>query len=227
MGCTIDNLSADHEIRIIQDFTDARRVHHRTGESGIIRAIALDWPAREIVLTWERDGSRETMRFAFDAKTGPRNGAMRDYFERGDYRPVPPPSPKEKATALWTQTPEPAGQIIRDPEQWGAAIARIGSLVARRRFDEASEQIAAVTKDNGPANWRLQQMGDDLGALAVSAAPFDREIYGWLRDRAINFLHSWGSCATSGGEGAVCAMEINAWKTRFAQAERQPIPALP
>ncbi len=220
MGCTIDHLSADHEIRIIRDFTDAHRIRHRAGESGVIRAIDLNWPAQQIALTWERDGSRETMHFSLSAKTGPRNGAMSDYFERGDYRPVPPPSPKEKATAQWAKTPEPAKKLVTDPEQWGAAIDRIGSLVARRRFDEANEQIAVVTKDSGPANWRLEQMAEDLGALAVSAAPFDREIYVWLRDRSINFLHAWGSCATSGGEGAVCMLTINKWKDRFAQFER-------
>jgi hypothetical protein len=220
MGSTIDHLRADLEIRIIRDFTDVRGIRHRTGESGVLRTLDLDWPAQEIVLTWERDGRREEMRFALSAKTGPRNNAMRDYFEAGEYRPVPRPSAKEKATAEWTQTPEPAAQVVRDPDQWGAAIARIGSLATRRRFQEANEQIAAVTRECGPTAWRYKQMGDDLGGLAVSAAPFNHEIYAWLRDRSLDFLHSWGSCATSGGEGAVCAVEIDAWKARFARVER-------
>ena len=128
MGCTIDHLKADLEIRIIRDFTDARGARHHAGESGVIRMLDLDWAAQQIAITWERDGSRETMAFALSAKDGPRNGAMRDYFATGEYRPTPRPSPKAKATAQWSQTPSPAAQIVRDPDQWGAAIARIGSL---------------------------------------------------------------------------------------------------
>ena len=59
-----------------------------------------------------------------------------------------------------------------------------------------------------------------LPALALTAAPYNTEIYTWLRDRSIDFLHSWGSCATSGGEGAVCMLTINKWKDSFARAER-------
>lgn len=221
MGCTIDHLSSDHEIRIIQDFQDVRGNRHRAGERGILRTLNLDWSTGQIVLTWERNGRHESMHFSLNAKNGPRNGAMRDYFERGDYRPVPGPSPKEKAAAQWATTPEPSAQLIRDPQQqWAEAIARIGSLVARRRFSEANEQVITITKDGGQANWRVLQMAEDLGELALSAAPFDREIYIWLRDRSIDFLHGWGSCATSGGEGAVCMLTINKWKDRFARAER-------
>ncbi|ATC64464.1 hypothetical protein CMV30_11140 [Nibricoccus aquaticus] len=219
MGCTIDHLRSDLEIRIIQEFKDVRGKRHRTGESGILRTLDLDWKAQQIVLTWDRDGRREEMAFALSAKDGPCNGKMRDYFDAGEYRPVPRPSAKEKAAVQWTQMPEPSAQVIRDPEQWGAAIARIGSLAARHRFQEANDQIAAVTRESGPTAWRYKQMADDLGGLAVSAAPFDREIYAWLRDRAIDFLHSWGSCATSGGEGAALAVEIDAWKRRFAQID--------
>ena len=77
MACTIDHLRVDHRLEIISDFTDARGVRHRAGESGVLRRMELDWPRQEIEIEWEREDAREKMFFSLAAKQGPRNGAMR------------------------------------------------------------------------------------------------------------------------------------------------------
>jgi hypothetical protein len=97
MGTVIDHLIADHKVRVIQAFCDANGCAHKAGESGIIRQMGLDWPRQEIWIEWERDGVREKMLFRLDARQGPRSGAMREYFELGDFAPLPRPAPAPPA----------------------------------------------------------------------------------------------------------------------------------
>jgi hypothetical protein len=226
MSCTIDHLCVDHHVRIIRDFTDARGQRHRANETGIIRRMALEWPEQIIAIEWERDGSRETMRFSSLAREGPRNGAMREYFELGDRVFIPRPSPAE-VRRIRQRDARPQGlpaldeTLVTDPARWAEAVNRIEALALRQRYDDAEKQIQAVTKDVGPTGWRLKQLADDVGELAdAHAGGDDRTLYLWLRDRAINLLHAWGSCATSGGEGEVCRVAIDAWKRRFAELDR-------
>src|SRR5262245_35419190 len=99
MGTVIDHLMSNYRITVLKDFTDARGVEHRAGESGVIRQMGLEWP-EEIWIEWERDGATEKMSFRLDARTGPRNGGMREFFELGEYAPQPrplvvPPPPVE------------------------------------------------------------------------------------------------------------------------------------
>src|SRR5688572_14224344 len=89
MACVVDHLQADHRVRVLQDFTDARGTRHVAGETAILRAQAFDWPTQEIVLEWEREGRREKLYFALAAKDGPGNGRMRAYFAMED-RVAPP-----------------------------------------------------------------------------------------------------------------------------------------
>ena len=85
MALTIDHLSIDHVVHVIEAFTDARGAAHQVGEHGLIRVLAFDSRSGEISLTWERDGRQETMVFLLASRTGPGNGRMRQYFEVGDY----------------------------------------------------------------------------------------------------------------------------------------------
>src|SRR4030095_8908552 len=115
MGTTIDHLSANHYISVLQDFTDARRGAHRKGEKGLLLEMGLDWEAREIWLAWQRDGTREKMFFRVDARTGPRNGGMREYFELGDYVDPPRPEPERPPVPAVTET------LITDEDGYAAA----------------------------------------------------------------------------------------------------------
>lgn len=111
MSTTIDHLSADHEVTVIQEFTDAGGIHVAAGTVGHIDRIELDWPQYEIQIAWERNGRKETLRFALAATSGPRNGKMREFFQVG--RRVPDPSrstpiaPGPGGSAMTTWPPQP------------------------------------------------------------------------------------------------------------------------
>jgi hypothetical protein len=62
----------------------------------------------EFTIDWERDGKPETLTFSLSAKDGPRNGMMRDYFEKGDL--VMPPRPEKPKPA---EPPVAQGQVKR------------------------------------------------------------------------------------------------------------------
>lgn len=83
MAATIDHLRADHHVRVIQSFTDARGIAYGVGDAGIIRAMGLDTKQMEIWLEWELGGRTERLHFAMQATSGPGNGRMREYFELG------------------------------------------------------------------------------------------------------------------------------------------------
>ncbi len=129
MGCTIDHLSADHRITVLRDFVDARGVAHRAGESGIIRVMQFDWPTQEIWIDWERDGRIERMTFASAAKSGPRNGAMREFFELGEYLPAPraerskAPVPPADAAPVVRQDPSRSTGSIETVRAWIRSFA--------------------------------------------------------------------------------------------------------
>lgn len=205
MACTIDHLSADHQVRVIRRFHDSRGVVHEAGETGVIRRIELDFPAGEIVIQWEREGTAESMRFRLDAREGPRNGGMKEYFEVIEYAPAPrPPRPKP-------QPPDtPAG--------------RIWSLAAASRFDEAKARLLELLKEPNPGGSCEQALwlSGELGAAAETHAfDPDGKVYEWLKDNCIHLLYHWGSGATSGGEGTARRREMDVVERRFAELDRQ------
>lgn len=101
MACAIDHLRVDHRVTVLCDFTDLAGLTVRAGEAGVVRGLGLDFGRMEIWIELERNGARDTLRFALRATEGPRNGGMREYFEMGEStesRPIPVRS-SEDATA--------------------------------------------------------------------------------------------------------------------------------
>ncbi len=112
MSATVDHLSAHYQVKVIKAFTDARGFAVPEGATGVIRHIGLDAQLMEFTIEWERDGKPESMTFSLSAKDGPRNGRMRDYFEKGDL--VLPPRPeKPKAEPL----PVAPGRRVKRPDE--------------------------------------------------------------------------------------------------------------
>ncbi len=96
MAATVDHLGVDRRVAVLKAFSDARGHSIEAGTQAVIRAIDIDFVAMEIHLGWEReDGVAETLVFPIRASAGPRNGAMREYFEVIEEvaAPRPPPSP--------------------------------------------------------------------------------------------------------------------------------------
>lgn len=69
MACTIDHLRVDHRVVVLRDFTDLAGIVIRTGESGVLRGLGLDYGRMEIWIELERNGARDQLRFSLRART--------------------------------------------------------------------------------------------------------------------------------------------------------------
>ena len=218
MGCVIDHLQSDHAIRVLQDFRDARGTFHRAGESGVVRRMDLDWLRQEIVISWEREGAIEAMYFSLSAVSGPRNGRMREYFELGERVAVPGDGPKQGRSSPVVAVPELERDPITDTSRYGDAVTRVWALAARHRFEEAEVQCQLITAAPDPIGGRLESLADDLVAMAVTHSGDSEEaVYEWARAKAVQLWYAWGSCATSGGEGAARMEKIRAAEDKLAR----------
>jgi len=222
MSTTIDHLSADHRVKVLRDFSDARGRKCRVGETAVIRRMGVDWSRQEISIEWERDGVNEKLVFELMAKSGPRNGAMREYFAVEERVPLFEDTVEGRAQRkfieLQRSVPTVDEQPVREPTRYEEAVARIWALAARRRFDEAERQIRLVLSAPAPAPDRLEQLAEDMAGLAAlyRQTP-ESEVYDWLREHATRLWYAWGSQATSGGEGAVRAERIRAAERRMPE----------
>ena len=207
MATVIDHLTADHHVRVIQDFTDARGIKHCVAETGVLRRIDLDWANQEIFMEWERNGTRETMHFELFATQGPRNGKMREFFEVGDYAPLPRPAAKPKPVALPPMSTIPEEPIWGNPPAWWhQALA----LEAQDKLEAAEDVIMQGAQHIGGASSvaemyarrmrRFQRAGDEARALEAFK-------------QANQWISYYASLATSGGEGAALSLERDQFRS--------------
>lgn len=218
MGTVIDHLMSRHRVTVMQAFTDANGVAHQAGESGLILQMGLEWHTQEIWIEWERDGAIERMTFRLDARDGPRSGTMREFFELGDYVPLPrAATPRRKITP----PPAPAG-VIADSSRYEEAVERVAALAAYRRFEEAETQILQITGWPCEYGWRVKDMAHQLTGMAAGhVEDADPTVYLWLKGWATHAWYMWGSGATSGGEGAAFAVEIRAGEKVLAELDQR------
>lgn len=224
---TIDHLRAEHVVHVLKPFTDARGVSHEVGEQGLITDITFDWKTKEISIAWKRGELVETMVFAEQTKTGPGNGRMKEYFELGEYQPAPPEGkrfvPNFGYVPIKAEIPEVSPNLITDSAQYDEAMQRMWALAARQRFDEAKEQLLAIvngTKDG--VGQYTDTVAEAVCAYArVHAFDEDRTVYNWLKELGINLWYTWGSGATSGGDGMARAVDIRKAENDFKEIERK------
>ncbi len=215
MGCTIDHLSMHLRVRVLQDFVDARGASHRAGEQAVIRQLDFDWARDEVVIEWERDREAEKLVFSSAAKTGPRNGHMKEFF--ADEGMDIPPRPPKKAPPV---PPLHSERPITEPVRYAEALDRVEALAIRNRFSDTEEQIQLILAVSDPDGGILQNLAGDLVEIAVAhAGDADRAAYRWLGQRAISLWYAWGSRATSGGEGAARGLSIRAAEARLPDLE--------
>lgn len=222
MACTIDHLQADHRVRVLREFRDARGTRHQIGDTAILRRMELDWARQEIVFDWERDGTITKLFFALAAKDGPRNGHMKEYFALEERIPLPEDLPAARRKRNRPPIPQVDETPVDDAAQYAAAVARVSALAARQRFAEAKAQVRLILAWPDPYGGVLQQLAEDLVAIAEALAAYDDAAgFAWARDEAINLWYAWGSQATSGGEGAVRADSIRAAEEKLERCGRE------
>ena len=221
MAATVDHLSADYRVRVLRAFRDARGHHHDVGECGVIRRIELDWIRDEISIEWERDTVTETLVFKSAAKDGPRNGSMREYFEKQErvprYEDTLEGRAVQKRLALQQAVPALADEPITGAEHYDAAVQQVWALAARKRFREAEHQLQLILTAPDEDRGRLERVAESMEGLAAAYTCEADEVYDWLRGRAIDLWYSWGSQATSGGEGAAMSVRIREAERRLPE----------
>ncbi|MGC3956688.1 MAG: hypothetical protein QM813_01605 [Verrucomicrobiota bacterium] len=213
MATTIDHLRVDHRITVLRDFVDAKGKLMRAGDSGVLTKIDWDQIRNEIVLEIKRDSGNMKLVFDLAAKTGPRNGRMRDYFEIGeDVTPprvipayhdpslrqmiIPPPErkPATMNTTAWAR----AAQSMEGPDRLEAIEEEI-----RRSIDHIG--VAASIAEMYAQRMRMfQRAGNELRAIAAFKL-------------AVDWMGTYASWATSGGEGAALSYERDQFRAALAR----------
>ncbi|MEO6244134.1 MAG: hypothetical protein ABIQ12_01755 [Opitutaceae bacterium] len=203
MSATIDHLRVDHRVTVLRDFTDAAGITLRAGESGVLRRLSFDQIRREIHLEIERASGIVALTFSGKAMTGPRNGHMRDFFELGEdvctprvivpFRPkserkmfMPPPENDAAPRRGWdwsraAESPDGPDQLNDVEEAMRKAFPHIGAA------GSIAEMYAQRMR-------MFQRAGNQPRAIAAFK-------------RAVDWMGTYASWATSGGEGAALSEE--------------------
>ncbi len=213
MSTTIDNLRIDHRVTMLRDFTDAAGVTMRVGESGILRVLSFDQIRLEIHLGIEREGRTVALLFPVRVTSGPRIGHMAEYFELGDYVPVPGTEPIRRAPNARTMiVPPPTSKPA--PESSSEIWRQVKALQDAGRLEEAEQAIQRAVPHLGAAasiaemyaqRMRMfQRAGDEPNAVAAFK-------------KAVDWMWSYASGATSGGEGAALSYERDQFRAALVR----------
>jgi len=226
MAMTIDHLSVDHIVHVIQKFTDARGVAHAVGEEGLITSLAFNHATGEIAMAWKRGETTETMHFLLASRDGPGNGRMKQYFEVGEYVPAPVEGkrliPGIGYVPLAPTLPKLTATLITADARFDDAMDRVWALAGASKYDEAETQLDAIVYATDRRGDNCERAATALCACAkLHAFDDDLAIHNWLRERGILLWYSWGSQATSGGEGTERARHIRAAERDFLELDRK------
>jgi len=203
MATTIDHLRVDHRVTILRDFTDATGVSLQAGETGVLRGQAFDQIRLEIQLEIERPQGKVILKFPLKTSSGPRNGHMREYFELGDYVPIPGSEPVR-------HDPSVRKMIVPPPDK--SAIPQ--SETPRRDHAygiEGPDRLEAIEQ-------QIQRDAPHIGAAASIAEMYAQRMRAFQRagnePRAVaafklaaQWIWTYASQATSGGEGEALSLE--------------------
>lgn len=203
MATTIDHLRVDHQVTVLRDFTDAAGATLRAGETGVLCNQSFDPVRNEIHLEIERAEGKVALRFPLKATTGPRNGRMKEFFELGDYVPVP-------GTERVFHDPKARKMIIPPPEK-NAENRHEPDWLQQARSTEGPDRLEALEQ-------QIRQEAQHLGASASIAEMYAQRMRAFQRagnePRAVaafklatQWMWNYASGATSGGEGEALSLE--------------------
>lgn len=203
MSPTIDHLRVDHRITVRRDFTDANGSSLRAGETGILRAIDFETLRLEIHLEIERAADRVHLVFPLVAKTGPRNGHMREYFEVGEDVSTPRVLPTNR---------QPVDRTMKvPPPEPPATPLDLAALEAVARSTEGPDRLEEMEN-------ALRKAIPHIGVAASIAERYAQRMRAFQRagnePRAIaafrlamQWMGTYAGWATSGGEGEALSYE--------------------
>lgn len=203
MATTIDHLRIDHRVTILRDFTDAAGVTLQAGERGVLRGLSFDQIRLEIRMEIEREKGKVALRFPLKAPTGPRNGHMKEYFELGDYVPTPGREPVRRdpsARKMIVPAPESGSAQNSGPDWWRQAR----SMEGPDRLEAMEQQIQRDAQHIGGAASIAEMYAQRMRAFQ-RAGNEPRAVAAFKL--AVQWMWTYASQATSGGEGAALSDE--------------------
>jgi len=203
MATTIDHLRVDHRVTILRDFTDAAGITLHTGDHGVVRGQSFDQIRLEIQIVIERETGQVALRFPLKAPSGPRIGHMKEFFELGDYAPVPGSErirPEPAARKMIVPPPERDGEHDRAPKWWRQA-----------RSEDGPDRLEAMEA-------QIQREAQHIGGAASIAEMYAQRMRAFQRTGnearavaafklAVDWMGTYASHATSGGEGAALSLQ--------------------
>jgi hypothetical protein len=213
MSMTIDNLRVDHRVTVLRDFTDANGVTLRAGDTGVIRKLSWDQLCMAIHIVIERAAGKVDLVFPLKAATGPRNGHMREYFETG--ADVTPPR-----VIPAFHDPSKRQMIIPPPEKKSAPMNKTAWTRAAQSTD-GPDRLEAVEKE-------MLAAIDHIGVAASIAEMYAQRMRMFQRagnepraiaafKLAVDWMGTYASWATSGGEGAALSYERDQFRAALAR----------
>jgi len=203
MATTIDHLRVDHRISVLRDVTDADGVTLRAGEGGVLRRQSFNPIRLEIQLEIEREGGSVTLRFKCKTTSGPRIGHMKEYFELGEYVPVP-------GSERIRPAPPPQTMIIPAPQKQ-SALASGSKWWREARSTEGPDRLEAEEE-------RIQREAQHIGGAGSVAEMYAQRMRAFQAagnearavaafKLAVDWMWTYASHATSGGEGAALSLQ--------------------
>lgn len=203
MATTVDHLRVDHRVTVLRDFSDAAGVGLRAGDRGVLRGLSFDQVRLEIRMEIERENGSVALRFPLRATSGPRNGHMKEFFELGDYVPVPGTEPIKRdpmVRKMIVPVLENGGAAKNGPAWWQHARNTEGP----DRLEAMEEQILRETQHIGGAASIAEMYAQRMRAFQT-AGDEPRAVAAFKL--AIQWMGTYASWATSGGEGEALSLE--------------------
>lgn len=213
---TIDHLRVDHEITVLQSFTDEAGTSMQVGDSGVVRSMSFDAVRAVITIDLERGAQIVRLVFGLRATSGPRNGHMREYFALGadvsSPRVVPSTSPVRELSQTMIVPPAKAkaeSQAKADGASSWWQDAR--STEGPDRLEAVENQMRAEIQHIGVAASIAELYAQRMRAFQ-EAGNEPRAIAAFKL--AVEWMATYAGWATSGGEGAANSLE----RDRFTEA---------
>lgn len=212
MATTIDHLRVDHRITVLRDFADVKGTSMRAGDTGVLTGIQWDQVRREIRLEITRDSGKVSLVFDLAAKTGPRNGRMRDYFEIGEDVTTPRviPAFHDPAKRQMIIPPPLKNPAPMNSSAW-ARIAR--STDGPDRLEDVEKEMRAAIDHIGVAGSIAEIYAERMRAFQ-RAGNEPRAIIAFKL--AVDWMGSYAASATSGGEGAALSDERDQFRAALS-----------
>ena len=213
MAMTIDHLRVDHRITVIREFEDAKGKRMYVGDTGVLTGMDWDQIQSEIYLEIKCASKKVRLVFSLTSKTGPGNGRMREYFEVGE--DVTPP---RVIPAFHDQSKR---QMIVPPPAKNLGPMNTTAWARAAQSTDGPDRLEAVEKEMLAAIDHIGVAGSIAEIYAERMRAFQRA---GNKPRAVaafklamQWMYSYASSATSGGEGAALSYECDQFRAALAR----------